>query len=172
MRCTAMFSVILLLPSTVAFAADESVLPEKYMQEQNFFAGRWIGTQTVGGKEDATIEFRARWVPGKHCLILDGNTRKKGEKPVKWSLLSGCDTTTGEMVDCYFDTAGNSGVTRWKTVSDTEQEGIDTGIENGNPYSVKCRAVKHGPDAWTLFSETPNGESLKTECQRVKDEKK
>ncbi len=169
MRLT--FAILALSLATTAIAAEDSVFPKQYLEEQEFFAGQWTGTGVAGDDAEKTV-FRARWAPGKHCLVLQGVTRRKNQEPVKWSILSGCDIATGEMVDYYFDANGVSCVTRWKTISKTEQVGTEIGIQDGKPYSVECKAVKHGPDAWTFLSKTLDGKDIEVEYKRVKEKTK
>jgi hypothetical protein len=151
----------------ILFAAEGPVLPARYLEDQTYFEGNWIGEGNIG---DATvvIKFTASWVPGKHSLILHGTTRRgKGAKEVvEWTLLSGCDVSTQEMVDCSFGSDGTSSVTRWKSLSADEQVGKESGIQDGKPYSVECKAVKKGSDRWTFSSTTVDGKPLKIEYRR------
>ena len=165
----ALFSVVL---AGVSFGADGEVFPNSYIQEQTHFQGNWIGEGNIG--DDAvTIKFTARWVPGKQGLLIQGSTRRNqgAAKPVQWTLLSGCDVSTKEMVDCSFASDGGSAVTRWKTLSADEQSGKETGIQDGKPYSVDCKAVKKGPDHWTFSSTTADGKPVKIEYRRAPAEK-
>ncbi|MHB8897517.1 MAG: hypothetical protein ACYC6Y_02080 [Thermoguttaceae bacterium] len=161
-------ATILFFLAASALAAEKPALPAAYLQEQSPFAGRWRGTGT-SGDDQVTTEFNARWVPGKHCLILHGTTRKGKQPPVQWSILSGCDASTGEMIDCCFGTDGFSSVTRWKSVTESEQTGTETGLDHGKPFSVPCKAVKHGPDAWTFSSTNLEGKPVVIEYKRVKE---
>lgn len=161
-------AAIALFTAGAALGAEKPALPERYLQDQAFFAGHWRGTGNIGD-DQATIEFTGRWAPGKHCLVLHGTTSIAGKPPVKWSLLSGCDGKTEEMVDCSFGADGTWSVTRWKSLSADEQQGTETGIRDGESYSLECRAIKHGRDAWSYTSTTPDGKPVKIEYQRVTD---
>jgi hypothetical protein len=155
--------------SGVFAAAEEPVFPAQYLQEQKYFEGSWIGEGNVG---DAAVitKFTAVWVPGKQGLLLHGTTQrgKDANDVVQWTLLSGCDVSTGEMVDCSFASDGVSSVTRWKSVSADEQVGKESGIQDGKPYTMECRAVKHGPDHWTFSGTTEDGKTVKIEYHREK----
>lgn len=156
----------------VSFAAEAEIFPSTYIQEQTYFQGNWIGQGNIG--DDAvTIKFMARWVPGKHGLLIQGSTRRNegAAEVVQWTLLSGCDVSTKEMVDCSFASDGTSSVTRWKSLSADEQAGKETGIQDGKPYSVECKAVKKGPDHWTYSGTTVDGKAVKIEYRRVPAEK-
>jgi hypothetical protein len=165
----ALVSVVL---GGVSFAAEAKVFPSSYIQEQTYFEGNWIGEGSIG--DDAvTIKFTARWVPGRQGLLLQGSTRRNegAAKAVRWTLLSGCDVSTKEMVDCSFSSDGGSSVTRWRVLSASEQAGKETGIQDGKPYTVDCKAVKKGPEHWTYSSTTMDGKPVKIEYRRVPAEK-
>ncbi len=166
MRAFACLFVVLM--AGLVFADEETALPQQYLQEQEFFEGHWIGEGNIGD-DAARIEFRARWAPGKHALVIHGTTRRGGKnaKPVHWSLLSGCEGET--MVDCSFGSDGDTSVTRWSTKSPKQQDGVETRCEDGEECTVDCRAVKDGKDKWTYTSKTSDGKSIKIEYHRVDD---
>jgi hypothetical protein len=149
-----------------AWSAEPTGLPAEYIAEQEFFVGQWRGSGHVGDDE-VTIELTARWAPGKHALMIQGKTTRSGQRPERWSLLSGCDASTGDMVDVSFGVHGSMFETRWKTVSETKQVGTEKGIQDGNVLTVQCEAVKHGPDAWTYSSTTGDGKPIKIEYRRM-----
>jgi len=160
--------LLTLLMTGIVFAADESPFPGHYVQEQEFFAGHWIGEGNIGD-DPARIEFRARWAPGNHALVLHGTTRLGGNtaKPVPWTLLSGCQGDT--MVDCSFGADGDTSITRWTTKSPDRQDGVDARCEDGKHYEAQCQAVKEGKDKWTFTSTTSDGKPIKMAYQRVND---
>ena len=165
-------AVVLVVLGGASFAAEAEVFPSSYIQEQTYFQGNWIGEGNIG--DDAvTIKFLARWVPGKQGVLIQGSTRRSQgtAKPVQWTLLSGCDVSTKEMVDCSFASDGGFSVTRWKSDSADEQAGRETGIQEGKPYNVECKAVKKGPDHWTFTGTTADGKPIKIEYRRVPAEK-
>ncbi|MHB0958897.1 MAG: hypothetical protein ACYC0X_14865 [Pirellulaceae bacterium] len=57
-------------------------------------------------------------------------------------------------------------MTRWKSLSADEQVGKESGIHEGKPYSVECKAVKEGADHWTFSSTTVDGKPLTIKYRR------
>lgn len=170
MRMIAALALVVL--GGVSVAAEADVFPSRYMEDQTYFEGSWVGEGNIG--DDAvTIRFRARWIPGKHGLAIHGSTLRNdgSSKAVRWTILSGCDVSTGEMVDCFFAANGTSSVTRWKSLSADEQTGKETGIQDGKPFTAECKAVKKGPDHWTYSSATTDGHPVKIEYRRAPAEK-
>lgn len=168
MRAFACLSVVLL--TGLVFADDEAALPQHYLQEQGFFEGHWIGEGNIGD-DAARTEFRAKWTPGKQALVIHGTTRRgdADAKPVQWTILSGFDSESQQMVDCFFGSDGSKAVTRWTTKSPNQQDGVETSHADGKEYDTDCKALKDGDDKWTFTSTTPDGKPVEIVYERVND---
>ena len=143
-------SAVLLAASMVVGQAAEPNIPSDVIESLGYYVGEWKSERTENGRIHAS-QFTAEWMPGKYCTILRGKVQSPdGDR--QFTLLSGWDVLTKEVVDYSYGSDGSQSMERWKIVSPTVEESTSTGVSvDGKPTSATYRIEKKGSD---LFIQT------------------
>ena len=127
----------------------EPNIPKDVLTSMDYYVGKWKGE----GNDDGAalkIQFTTRWVPGKHCTIMNSRS-KTPDGVVQGTLVSGWDALNKEVVDVSYGADGSSSVERWKIASPTVEEATSTGVNaSGKPTKATFRIERRGPDEFIL----------------------
>ncbi len=157
-----MFSTtVLLAASMVVGQAEKPNVPENIVASMAYYIGTWRGEWREDGKA-CSIQFTAKWVPGKHCTLLTSRT-KTPDGIVQETLLSGWDALAKEVVDYSYRSDGSHSMERWKIASPEVEEATSTGVSaNGNPTKATYRIEKQGANKFDLkISDRKEGDQSK-----------